>query len=529
MTKKFLVIFVTAVLLNILPVNAQTPQSEMGAIKKVNCASLLNKIRVTIVCDFTPSVSVFALSNPERIVVDFIDTRPIVEQRDFSVNLSPVVNIHVSQWQEEPPISRVIIDLDKRAEYNVVRETGMIILDIETKQLRMPEQLTTEPEKTISMFVKDADVVDLLRMIAMQFNLNIIITPDVKASITVRLSDVPLMSAIDALVRAADCNYINYESGIMLIKPKGREIPGELDSRIFELDYAEAADVQAAIKRVLSARGVSEIVYRRVGAGGGSSRASALIVTDYPEVLDKVRVVIAQLDQPASQIAIEAKFIETTLTSEDMYGINWSLRTAVTPIVPKTGEMAIPLRFEELVLGKISLDQLSAALEVMQTRGKSKLIANPKTLTLDNQTAEINMGISVPLRSVRVDPVTLERIYTWTEKFIPIGLKVTPHTTSDGMINMEVEPTVEAITSWQGTPEDMRPVTVRRQAKTQVIVKDGEVVVIGGLIKDEETKTRSKIPVLGDIPILGHFLFSQTRIKHEKSELIIFIIPHIIK
>ncbi len=529
MTKKILVIFIAVVLLNILPVNAQTPQSEMGAIKTVNSASLLDKIRVTIVCDFTPSVSVFTLSNPERIVVDFINTRPLVEQRDISVNLSPVMNIEISQWQEEPPISRVIINLDKRAEYNVIRETGMIIIDVETKQMRLPEQLITEPEKTISMFVKDADVVDLLRMIAMQFDLNIIVTPDVKSNITVRFSDIPLMSAIDALVRAADCNYINYESGIILIKPKGREIPGELDSRIYELDYAEALDVKEAIKRVLSARGVAEVVYRRVGQGGGSQRASAVIVTDYPEVLDRIRTVIAQLDQPVAQIAIEAKFIETTLSSDDMYGIAWSLRTAVTPIVPQTREMAIPLRFEELVLGKITLTQLSAALEVMQTRGKSKLIANPKTLTLDNQTAEINMGISVPLRSVRVDPQTQERIYSWTEKFIPIGLKVTPHTTSDGMINMEIEPKIEAITSWQGSTDDMRPVTVKREAKTQVIVKDGEVVVIGGLIKDEETKTRSKIPILGDIPILGHFLFSQTTIKHEKSELIIFIIPHIVK
>jgi general secretion pathway protein D len=101
--------------------------------------------------------------------------------------------------------------------------------------------------------------------------------------------------------------------------------------------------------------------------------------------------------------------------------------------------------------------------------------------------------------------------------------------TSDGMINMDIEPKVEAITSWQGSTDDMRPVTVRREAKTQCIVKDGEVVVIGGLIKDEETKTRSKIPILGDIPILGKFLFSQTSTKHEKSELLVFIIPHLVK
>ncbi|MEO0076418.1 MAG: hypothetical protein ABIK19_01955, partial [candidate division WOR-3 bacterium] len=253
-----------------------------------------------------------------------------------------------------------------------------------------------------------------------------------------------------------------------------------------------------------------------------------IIVTDYPEVLDRLQTVIAQLDQPSPQIAIEAKFIETSLSSEDMYGIDWSLRTALTPSIPKTNEFSIPVHVQELLFGKISLEQLSAALELLQTRGKSKLIANPRSVTLDNQTADINMGITVPLRTVRVDPETRERIFSWTEKFIPIGLKVTPHTTSDGMINMEIETKIEAITGWQGSPEDMRPVTVKREAKTQVVVKDGEVVVIGGLIKDEETKTRSKFPILGDIPILGKFLFSRTTVKHDKSELLVFIIPHIV-
>lgn len=530
MIKKILVMNIVLILISVFVASAQPASSDPIKLKKVNYASLLDKVRITIVCDATPSVSVVTLSSPERIVVDLMDTRLVTDIQDVEVNLMPVSNVHLSQWQEMPPIARVTIDLENRAVFEVKREQAIVIVDVDKKQIRPMELPMTEPEKTISMYVKDADIVDLLRMVAMQFNLNIIVTPDVKAAITVRLTDVPLMNAIDALVRAADCNYINYPSGIILVKPKGREIPGELDSRVFELDYSEATDIKEAVKRVLSTRGESEIVYRRVGEGGGSKRASALIVTDYPEVLDKVQAVIAQIDQPTTQVAIEAKFIETSLSGEDMYGINWSLRTAVTPEVPEAGkEMAIPLRLKELVLGKISFAQLSAALEIMQTRGKSKLIANPKTITLDNQTAEINMGVSVPLRSVRVDPQTQERVYSWTERYIPIALKVTPHTTSDGMINMVIEPTVEAITGWQGSPDDMRPVTVRRQAKTQVVVKDGEVVVLGGLIKDEETKIRSKIPILGDIPLLGPLLFSRTTVKHEKSELLVFIIPHIVQ
>jgi len=529
MIKKIVVVPVLFLFFIVAIVMGETVQAEPCIVKTVNASLLLDKVRITITCDVTPSVSVFTLSNPERIVVDLINTRLSPDAQNIVVNLMPIESAYMNQLQDSPPISRVTIDLDNRAVYEVNREIGMVIIDVATHELRPPEISAAKEERTISMYVKDADIVDLLRMIATQFNLNIIITPDVTAQITVRLSNVPLIGAIDALVRAADCNYITYESGIILVKPKGREIPGELDSRIYELDYTEAVDVKETIKRVLSARGAAEIVYRRISGGGGSKRASAIIVTDYPEVLDQVRTVIAQLDQPSAQISIEAKFIETTMSAEDMYGVDWSLRTAVTPIVPKLGEMAYPIRLDELVLGKISFGQLSAALEILQTRGKSKLLANPRTLTLDNQTAEINMSVIVPLRSVRVDPETRERVFSWTEKSAPIGLKVTPHITSDGMINMEVEPTVEAITGWQGSPEDLRPTTVRREAKTQVVVRDGEVVVIGGLIKDEETRAVSKIPILGDIPILGKILFSRTSVKHEKSELLIFIIPHIVK
>jgi type IV pilus assembly protein PilQ len=497
-------------------------------IKDVAWDLLKDNVRITVVCDQTPQITSFTLTDPERIVIDFSNATTQLEKDAFFVNIAPVTKLSVEFHQENLFYTRLIITLSSRAEYMIWREANMVVIDINREKIRPPVAKGMLAEEVISIYVKDADVVDLLRMLAKQFGLNIIITPDVKAQITVMLNEVPLMQAIDVLVRAADCNYIKYPSGIILVKPKAREIPGELDSRIYELSYAEATDIEKAIRRALSARGEAEIVYRRVGEGGQSKRASAIIVTDYPEVLDKLQSIIAQLDKPAPQIAIEAKFIETSLTSDNMFGINWSLRTAITAAVPQRGEMAIPLKFQEFILGKLSFDQLALALEIMQTQGKSKLIANPKTITLDNQTAEINMGVSVPLRTVKVDPHTQERTYTWTEKFIPIGLKVTPHVTADSAINMEIEPKVEAITGWQGSPEDMRPVTVRREARTQVTVKDGEVVVIGGLIKDEENQVRSKIPILGDIPILGKILFSRTRTKREKSELLIFIIPRIV-
>ena len=92
---------------------------------------------------------------------------------------------------------------------------------------------------------------------------------------------------------------------------------------------------------------------------------------------------------------------------------------------------------------------------------------------------------------------------------------------------MHVKPTVEAVTGWIGTADDQQPIVAKREAETQVTVKDGEAVVIGGLVRDEETRSIGKIPLLGDIPIIGH-LFKKTSIRHEKNDLMIFVIPHVL-
>jgi type II secretory pathway component GspD/PulD (secretin) len=166
-------------------------------------------------------------------------------------------------------------------------------------------------------------------------------------------------------------------------------------------------------------------------------------------------------------------------------------------------------------------------MEVMMARGKSRLLSNPRTITLDNQTAGVSMGLDVPIREVHKDAQTGELTYTWKTRSIPIALEVTPHVTSDGMVTMTVKPSVEAITGWVGSADDRQPIVAKRTAETQVKVGDGEVVVIGGLVKDEEQRNVGKVPLLGDIPLLGQ-LFRKTSVQHTKSDLMIFIIPHVL-
>lgn len=391
------------------------------------------------------------------------------------------------------------------------------------------------PGQTVTMVVKDADVAAILGLLAKQFNLNLLTTSDVKATVSFQFTDVPVNTVLTVLTKAAGCNFIR-SGDVLVIKPLKSDMEGDLATKVYDFDYLEATDVKTAVDKMLSGKGKSEVSYRRVGDGGSSKRSSVLIVTDYPDDLTRIDAMIQQLDQPVPEIAIEAKFIETTLSSSDLYGINWNIEAGVNGVVPPNPTVTPapgspikgPVYFGGLMLGTLDLGRLSAILSLMQTRGDAKLLANPRTITEDNQTATMSISTKVPVREVRIDPGTQAQTITWTTQTIPISLTVTPHVLSDGAISMEVEPVEEAITGYVGPPDDEKPITSRREAKTQIEMRDGEVAVIGGLVKDEVTKSVNKVPVLGHIPVLGPLLFTSTSIQTTKNDLLIFIIPHVL-
>jgi type IV pilus assembly protein PilQ len=502
------------------------------AVKDVAIDKLLGEVRVTVACSGTPNISSFVSQEPPAVVVDVMDAVSQVAQERISSSYYPVSVVTVKPSDATNGV-RITVMLRELVKYRISNENNIITISLGTQPLPPPtapapeDQFSGKPPLTL--LVQDAEVTSVLRMLARQFDLNLMITQDVKSIVSVRLNEVPLRAGLEALVKAAGCNIVEDRSGVLIVKPVKKEMYGEVQTRVFELDYVEAPDVIKVIKKALSPAGDAVEGYRRVGTkGGGTERSGILVVSDVPEALDEVAKIIAQLDRPVPQIAIEAKFIETTHSYEDRWGIDWTPVASFGTELPKIGEeVAIPVIVKEMLFGKISFAKFTAALEVLSSRGRSRVLANPRTLTLDNQPASVSMGLDVPIREVHKDPNTGEITYTWKTRSIPIQLEVTPHVTSDGMITMYVKPSVQAITGWVGSADDRQPIVAKREAETQVKVAEDEVVVIGGLVRDEETRTVGKIPLLGDIPILGH-LFKKTAIERSKSDLMIFIIPHII-
>jgi type II secretory pathway component GspD/PulD (secretin) len=504
---------------------AQEPVS----VTDVAVDKLLENVRVTVVCTGNPNVSSFIASDPPALVVDIMGATSKLKQDRIESAYYPVTGVTVAPSDAASGL-RVTIGLRDPVEYKVTVENGLVVADLGTHPIGpapVPETKDAFTGKRLTLYVKDADLTDILRMVASQFNLNILATQDVKSVVTVRLNDVPLRMGLEALLKAGLCNMVEDKQGIIVVKPVKKDMFGETQVRVFELNYAEAVDMVKIIPKMLSSAGNVDVGYRRVADAGGSNRTNMVVVTDIPEALDRVAEFLAEFDRPLPQIMIEAKFVETTMSANDVYGIEWNLNVAAKGGAPNIPSDALPLIFNNMVVGKIDYTGLSAALSILQTRGNSRVLANPSTLTLDNHTATVSMGTDVPIREISTDPKTGLVLATWRTRSVPIKLEVTPHVTSDGQVNMNVKPSVEAITGWVGSSDDQRPIVARRSAETDIVVGDGEVAVIGGLTRDEETRTVGKVPLLGDIPILGN-LFKKTTINHTKNDLIIFIIPHIV-
>ena len=505
---------------------AQEPVS----VTDVAVDKLLENVRVTIVCGGNPNVSSFIANDPPALVVDIMGATSKLKQDKIASAYYPVTGVTVEPGDAASGL-RVTIGLRDVVGHKVTVENGLVVADLGIHPIAPAPVMANRDQftgKRLTLYVKDADLTDIIRMIASQFNLNILATQDVKSVVTVRLNDVPLRQGLDALLKAGLCNMVEDKQGIVVVKPEKKQMFGETQVRVFELNYVEAADVVKIVPKMLSSVGNVDVGYRRVADAGGSNRANMVVVTDIPEALDRIAEFLVAYDRPLPQIMIEAKFVETTVNAADIYGVEWKLGLAAHAGATNIGtDNSLPLLFGSYVIGRLDYSGLSAALDFLQTRGNSRVLANPSTLTLDNHTAIVSMGTDVPIREISTDPKTGLVLATWRTRSVPIKLEVTPHVTSDGQVNMKVAPSVEAITGWVGSSDDQRPIVSRRSAEVDIVVGDGEVAVIGGLTRDEETRTIGKIPLLGDIPILGH-LFKKTTINHTKSELIIFIIPHVV-
>ena len=407
---------------------------------------------------------------------------------------------------------------------------------------------------TASFNFRDARAEDALRLIAVQFGYSIVSGKGATATITASLTNVTFPQAVAYVAEASGCEY-RIEERVLVINP------AELETRVFPLHYLDPDAARGAVAKVLSERGRADAFSGRGEkyTTQANAMSNALVVTDTSARLATVEAVLRQMDVKPRLVAIEAKLVETTLGADEKLGIDWQIRASATgAVLPTTfpfpkregsgdftgspnpnnqvggvgpafppGETFPYTKPDDYTFGKLSFQEFSVALDILKQSSRTNLVSAPRVTTLDNQPAEIVVGTVVPIAKYeRLKETGTLEITGYDEKKVGVRLTVTPRVGPDSTMILSVNPEISEIVEYRGQFNE-RPVTATRSAATQVEVRTGETLMIGGLIREQDLRTERKVPVLGDIPLLN-FLFRHKTTQKQKVDLMIFITPHLL-
>jgi type IV pilus assembly protein PilQ len=415
-----------------------------------------------------------------------------------------------------------------------------------------PEMLYTG--RKLSLDFKDADIKNILRLIAEVSNFNIIAGDEVSGKITMRLVDVPWDQALDLIlqarslgmskmgnvIRIAPLESLKKEIQVELESKRSKEKLEDLVTELIPVNYATGKEIMPQVKGILSDRGDIKV----------DDRTNILIVKDIPRNIALAKNLVKSLDTKTPQVMIEARIVEANMNFQRVLGISWgflthegsdkgretsvgggisgssSLREPIgTPSVSTRKLVDLPAIggsiLEFLFTSDSGLKSLDLAISAGEEKGDVKIISSPKIATLDNKEASVEQGLRIPYLKLTTEG-------TVTTDFIDANLKltVTPHVTNDGQIKMKIDTKKDApdtSITVQGVPS-----IDKKQAITEVMIRDGGVVTIAGIYTIEKNVSSSGVPLLSRIPGLG-WLFKAESKEDTRKDLLIFISPRIIK
>jgi len=387
----------------------------------------------------------------------------------------------------------------------------------------------------VSLTLERTDVEAVVRMLAKQNGFNVAIAGEVSGEASMILNDVPLHEALDAILLSNNLSWYMKEN-LMVVKPSGFLATDERVTILIRLKHVTCEEAKLAAGHLLSSGGKIEILTEGAEMSARRARASVLSVSDRGDIVGQIQAVVADLDQPQPMLNISVKLVETNLSKDDKIGLNWpdSYPMVFGGLPDAEGEGAAPLASHPLdggrwTWGTFAASSVTAALDLMLTSGQSKLLSDPNLTTESNRPAEIAITTTIPIQTLNrfTEGAVIQDIVSFQDLDVGITLRVIGHVTEDGYISLDVNPVIEEITGYTGPTDNLRPITSNRSVNTNVRVKDGETLVIGGLIKNSKFETTKKFPLLGSIPIIGRIFQHQTT-TDEKTDLSILITPTII-
>jgi type IV pilus assembly protein PilQ len=451
-----------------------------------------------------------------------------------------------------------VFDLVKGGKKIEARSAARASVSMDAGQAASPKGETPVEEKKyigqkLSLDFKDADIKNVFRLLAEVSGKNIVVTDDVNRKVTLRLVEVPWDQAMDLIITTNGLgkdemgNVIRISTTARLETDRlqqkkterAREDAEPLQTAYFNINYARVKDLESKVKTLLTKRPDVALVI--------DERSNTMMVRDIKQSVDDVTALIAKLDTRTPQVLIESNLIETTPSFARSLGLRFRFSTpggttissaagapepytAFTPLFPNTpiglgGSVSV---IQNAVGG---IRDLASTLEAAEREGNIRIMSRPSVVTLNN--------VASTIRSERILRILLPastNIATGTgssaagsavatEK-VPVGiiLTVTPQVSSDGYVLMNIN--VKSSTLGAQSQGSVIPDELNREAVANVLVKDGETIVLGGILKDTSQDSESGVPYLKDVPVLG-WLFKNQRVQKDFEELMVFITPRL--
>nr|WP_171391905.1 type IV pilus secretin PilQ family protein [Vibrio mediterranei] len=483
------------------------------------------------------------------------DKLAILDVTDFSTAVNQI------ELFDDSPDVRIFVETAMAVQYQYTmhgKQLKVTILPLLQQQSDEQKLFGSHSGKLTSINFQDIPVRSVLQLLADYNHFNLVASDSVQGNLTLRLDGVPWTEVLDIILRVKGLDK-RVKGNIILVAPKaeldlqekqalekGRlaEQIGQLKSEIININYAKAADVAAMIGgdsdvSMLSERGSVAI----------DERTNALLVRELPDNLRVIKEIIASLDIPVKQVQIEARVVTIKEGNIEELGIRWgytsingdtTIGSTIEGNLASSGigggevdiddflnvnlgalsDNAASIAFQVASLGSNTL--LDLELSALQSESKAEIISSPRLITTNKKSAYIEQGTEIPyLKSTSSGATAVEF------KKAVLSLTVTPQITPDNRLILDLDVTQDRVGEVLKTLEGETVAIDTQRIGTQVLVNDGETVVLGGIFQHAMTSKVDKVPLLGDIPGLGA-LFRRTYENIGKNELLIFVTPKII-
>jgi len=393
------------------------------------------------------------------------------------------------------------------------------------------------------------DVGQVLRLLARQAKVNMVVSDQVTGTVTMRLEDVTALQAIAIIVKAKGL-FMDQIDHVYYIKTPAEKTAEPTESDSYQFSYSRAKEVAPLLASQLASKDPPQF----------DERTNTIFFRETRSNLDNVRKLLVTIDKPTKQVMIEARLVEVTANPTQSYGIDWAgvvgsatsgktftYGAPTTSNNPNgtvtTGDFALGNPANHNILGSfgqlalnqfaiLTIPQMSATLRLLNEDNDAEFLANPRVVTADNLQAKIEINRAQPVPQLNFNEQTATAVFGgFQDKKFGNTLIVTPSINKDNFVTLKVKPEIsnkvgDSTFVFAGATVSS-PIIDTRTLESNVLIRSGDTLAIGGLLQDEVAKARNKVPLIGDVPVLG-YLFQNHLNSRVKRNLLVFVTPTII-